>query len=277
MSTRGCILLHSIIRRHGGDLHFAETWNSSLDAALAEISHSGRLHRRLQSAAPFDCSVCCKRTCFFANCVTVVRKNGEWLRGGRDLLALHPQMQSLLKDYPDAAELVRYPICTSRQCQHTFFKRKDITSSLTDAAKEMLGKSCQWCGRVFKTTHWCDNCQAARYCSRQCQQSDWTGHRRVCGKNTGQALSSGLEPDEKRSDSMKVHGQAFLTAAISKLCAQELPQPSQQVTAKPVEKQDPTTKTVAQLTATQRRSQRRKKAKKRTKETDRTVTKTNAT
>ncbi|KPM41699.1 hypothetical protein AK830_g4846 [Neonectria ditissima] len=45
----------------------------------------------------------------------------------------------------------------------------------------------------------CAKCSVTQYCSRDCQKSDWKGHRKVCGKQQGDAASS--SPPTKGLDS----------------------------------------------------------------------------
>jgi uncharacterized C2H2 Zn-finger protein len=45
----------------------------------------------------------------------------------------------------------------------------------------------------FPTLLRCGRCQAARYCSRECQKQDWPSHKSVCARlsgGKGQAVST---------------------------------------------------------------------------------------
>ena len=66
----------------------------------------------------------------------------------------------------------------------------------------MVARNCMWCGKTpseakYEGTHLRScKCDAARYCSSECQSNDWRTHKRVClyHHEKGKKKASGLRP-----------------------------------------------------------------------------------
>jgi hypothetical protein len=46
--------------------------------------------------------------------------------------------------------------------------------------KSITNIKCQVCGKIVTSLHCCGRCNSPRYCSRECQKSDWPTHKQHC-------------------------------------------------------------------------------------------------
>uniref|UniRef100_A0A7S1Y3F6 MYND-type domain-containing protein n=1 Tax=Grammatophora oceanica TaxID=210454 RepID=A0A7S1Y3F6_9STRA len=71
----------------------------------------------------------------------------------------------------------------------TCWKQNGLLFSVRTAAMEVANKldidehKCWSCNEAMTGNNWCSRCEVARYCSRECQTSDWKNHHRGCCKS----------------------------------------------------------------------------------------------
>ncbi|KAF7368025.1 MYND-type domain-containing protein [Mycena sanguinolenta] len=52
--------------------------------------------------------------------------------------------------------------------------------------RKRMGAICQWCNKtdqgLGRPLRRCSKCEAASYCSKECQTRDWPAHKKICGQ-----------------------------------------------------------------------------------------------
>jgi hypothetical protein len=66
-------------------------------------------------------------------------------------------------------------ICCSKKCRSLC---KDFVSSETNGP--IGGYMCKNCSKINRHMFQCSGCKMVRYCNRECQEKDWSEHKKSC-------------------------------------------------------------------------------------------------